>query len=131
MRDTVCFSDPLGKQAVGTLLVLSPSMLSSKQTWQKDKVPVSVSSLQTLQMLSSFRSMFTNCSSSSMLPAGGTHTHTEQDLRDLAQPPNYLGKIVTTQTMYYPDNVFQTKQLGLSTARQMCSCIFLGSQLKR
>lgn len=42
-------------------------MLSSKQTWQKDKVPVSVSSLQTLQILSSFRSMFTNCSSSSIV----------------------------------------------------------------
>lgn len=45
---------------------LLPSILSSKQTWQKDRVPVSVSSLQMLQMLSSFRSMFTNCSSSSI-----------------------------------------------------------------
>ncbi len=42
-------------------------MLSSKHTWQKESVPVSVSSLQTLQMLSSFRSMFTKCSSSSMV----------------------------------------------------------------
>lgn len=42
-------------------------MLSSKHTWQKESVPVSVSSLQMLQMLSSFRSMFTKCSSSSMV----------------------------------------------------------------
>lgn len=42
-------------------------MLSSKQMWQKDNVPVSVSSLQTLQTASSFRSMFSNCSSSSMI----------------------------------------------------------------
>lgn len=51
----------------GHLNCFLPSMLSSKQTWQKDKVPVSVSSLQTLQILSSFRSMLTNCSSSSMM----------------------------------------------------------------
>lgn len=44
-----------------------PSMLSSKQMWQNDNVPASVSSLQTLQMFSSFRSMFSNCSSSSMI----------------------------------------------------------------
>lgn len=58
----------VSKKAIGPQICFLPSMLSSKQTWQKDKVPVSVSSLQTLQILSSFRSMFTNCSSSSMVP---------------------------------------------------------------
>lgn len=38
-------------------------MFSSKQTWQNESVSFSVPSLQTLQTLSSSRSMLTNCSS--------------------------------------------------------------------
>lgn len=49
---------------------ISPSMFSSKQTWQKESVSFSVPSLQTLQTLSSSKSMLTNCSSF-IVPCGG------------------------------------------------------------
>lgn len=46
-------------------------MFSSKQTWQKESVSFSVPSLQTLQTLSSSKSMLTNCSSF-IVSCGGT-----------------------------------------------------------
>lgn len=45
-------------------------MFSSKQTWQNESVSFSVPSLQTLQTLSSSKSMLTNCSSF-IVPLGG------------------------------------------------------------